>query len=409
MNRNDWAITRFAMIAHGMFHIYELTIPLFIVVWLVAFDVSAAVIGTIVGLGLGLIGIGAVFSGVLADEYGSKNLVMLSITGMGGSFILISLSPTVEVLALALFVWGAASSLYHPAALSLLTRGTTEQGTALAYHGVAGNVGTSLGPFTAAVLLTFLPWRTVAGLFAIPALIGAALVYRVSFDERAGIDPNVKAVQTETGITDVVGFFKQSKYLFTGGFVIAFLIMMTHGLYARGVLSFLPEILSDLPLFAPILIGEETFEPSSYVFAGLLLLGAGGQYIGGKWTDRGSTEYALVGSYFLIVLLSLAFFPAANAGLLPILAVCGALGFTIYMTGPIRQALLAKYSPPDMHGLSFGYFYLGVYGVGAVGASLAGIVLTYATAEQFFVVFGAIAGIVVCLGLFLVARYAHDR
>ncbi|WP_418281958.1 MFS transporter [Halorubrum sp. DTA98] len=409
MNGNDRAITGFAMIAHLTFHLYELTIPLFIVVWLVVFDVSAAVIGTLVGVGLALIGLGAVVSGVLADEYGSKALVMASILGMGISFLLISVSPTIEALAVALFVWGAASSLYHPAALSLLTRGTEEQGTALAYHGVAGNVGTALGPFAAAVLLTFLPWRQVAALFAFPALVAVLLAATVEFDESAGIDDDATSVPTESGLTDFLGVLRQSRVLFTGGFVVAFVIMMVHGVYARGVLSFLPEILAGVPRFDPVELVGETFEPSQYVYAGLLLLGGVGQYVGGKWTDRGSTERALIGTYLLLVVASIAFFPAADAGLALLLLVCGTLGFAIYMSAPIRQALLAKYSPPDVHGLAFGYFYLGVYGAGAVGAAFAGVVLTYATPETFFVVFGGIAAIVVALGVLLRYNYSTEN
>lgn len=415
MNHNDRAIIGFSMIGHSMFHLYELAIPLFIVYWLVEFDVSAAVIGSIVGGGLALIGLGAIVSGVLADEYGSKRLMTASILGMGGSFLLIGITPRIEVLALALVLWGSASSLYHPAALSLLTRGTTERGTALAYHGAAGNVGTALGPFAAAVLLTVAPWEWVAIVFAAPAVLAAVIAFRFEFDESAGTtvkEGTGTAASAENatrgGITDLRGFLAQSKHLFTGGFLVAFAIMMVHGVYSRGILSFLPEILGDLPLFAPVPLGERTIEPSQYVFAGLLLLGAGGQYVGGKLTDRTRTAVALIATYAVLVGASIAFLPAADAGIMPMLVVCGALGFTIYMTAPIRQALLAEYSAADVRGLSFGYFYLGVYGVGAVGASLAGIVLTYGTTGTFFLVFAAVAALAVGLGVLLTVRYTTD-
>ncbi|WP_096390207.1 MFS transporter [Halopenitus persicus] len=418
MNRNDRAIVGFATIGHSMFHLYELAIPLFIVYWLVDFDVSAAVIGTLVGGGLALIGLGALVSGVLADEYGSKRLMMAAIVGMGGSFLLIGISPRLEVLAIALLVWGAASSLYHPAALSLLTRGTAERGTALAYHGAAGNVGTALGPFAAAVLLTVAPWEWVAVAFAAPALLAVAIAVRFEFDETAGVEARTGeaapstddadgAAPTTDGVTDLRGFLAQSRHLFTGGFLVAFAIMMVHGVYSRGILSFLPEILADLPLFAPVRIGGEAVEPSQYVFAGLLLLGSGGQYVGGKLTDRTRTEYALIATYAVIVGVSVAFLPAAAAGIAPMLVVCGALGVTIYMSAPIRQALLAEYSAADVRGLSFGYFYLGVYGVGAVGTALAGIVLTYGTTGTFFLVFAAIAALAVGLGGVLLVRFAE--
>ncbi|SDY67996.1 MFS transporter [Halopenitus persicus] len=438
MNGNDRAIVGFATIGHSMFHLYELAIPLFIVYWLDDFAVSAAVIGTLVGGGLALIGLGAIVSGVLADEYGSKRLMLAAIVGMGGSFLLIGISPRLEVLAIALLVWGAASSLYHPAALSLLTRGTAERGTALAYHGAAGNVGTALGPFAAAVLLTVAPWEWVAVAFAAPAVLAVAIAVRFEFDETAGVEAEPDGTESgsnaggtvpstddadeappttddadETapstdGVTDLRGFLAQSRHLFTGGFLVAFAIMMVHGVYSRGVLSFLPEILAGLPLFAPVRIGGAAVEPSQYVFAGLLLLGAGGQYVGGKLTDRTRTEYALIATYAVIVGVSVAFLPAAAAGIAPMLVVCGALGTFIYMSAPIRQALLAEYSAADVRGLSFGYFYLGVYGVGAVGTSLAGVVLTYGTTGTFFLVFAAIAALAAGLGGLLLVRFGEE-
>lgn len=90
------------------------------------------------------------------------------------------------------------------------------------------------------------------------------------------------------------------------------------------------------------------------------------------------------------------------------LVICGVLGVTIYMSAPIRQALLAKYSAADVRELSFGYFYLGVYGVGALGTSLAGIVLTYGSTGTFFVVFAAVAAVTIVLGGLLLTRFADE-
>lgn len=400
MDANDRAIAGFTAISHTMFHVYELAIPLFVVVWLDVFAVSPAVLGTIVGAGYGLIGVGAMLSGVLSDAYGSKALVLASMAGMGGGFLLMSVWPSIATVTLGVLLWGAGASLYHPAGLSLITRGSTERGVALAYHGAAGNVGTAVGPFLAAILLTFVGWRLAAGLFVLPAVVGILVGVRFEFDETAGVDATIDGGRT----VDLRGLVRQSRTLFTGGFLVAFAVMMAHGVYSRGVLSFLPEILADLPLFRPVALFERSFEPSQYVYAGLLLLGVAGQYLGGIWTDRVATEPLLIGSYVALVGATVAFVPASAAGLAPLLLVCGALGFLIYMTAPIRQTLVAKHADADVHGLSFGYTYLGVYGVGALGPSLAGLALTHATVEAFFAIFAGVAATVVLLGAVLLVR-----
>ncbi|MDY7081588.1 MAG: MFS transporter, partial [Halobacteria archaeon] len=59
------------------------------------------------------------------------------------------------------------------------------------------------------------------------------------------------------------------------------------------------------------------------------------------------------------------------------------------------QATVAEYTPTEARGISYGYTYLGVFGVGALGASIAGAILTYFNSTVLFVVlavFGLLAG-----------------
>ncbi|MFC6906702.1 MFS transporter [Halalkalicoccus tibetensis] len=403
MDKNDKTITYFTMIGHGMFHIYEMVIPLFVVIWLDIFDVSAAVLGTVVAIGYGLIGVGALPSGALADRYGSKRLVVLSMVGMAGGFVLISLAPTVWLLGIALVIWGAAASLYHPAGLSLITRGTKQQGTALAYHGVAGNIGTAIGPLVTVLLLTVLEWRLVAILLIFPALIGVFVAYRLEFDERGGTqleEGNVIADQLQ----GAAKFLAQTKRLFVGGFVVVFVIAMLAGTYYRGVFTFLPEILADLPVFGSVEIAGETIESSQYVYAGLLLLGGGGQYVGGKLSDYRSPEWAIIGAFTALILVSLSFPFFVGAGLIATIIICAALGFFVFMEAPIHQALIGKYTAADIHGLSFGYTYLGVFGIGAGGASIAGVALTYGGIQLLFVVLAVFPTTGLLLAGYLIVR-----
>ncbi|THE65949.1 MFS transporter [Salinadaptatus halalkaliphilus] len=408
MNRNDRAIARFTMVGHATFHVYELTIPLFVVIWLDVFDVSPAILGTVVAVGYGLVGVGALPSGILADRYGSRRLVVLSMLGMGAGFALVGLAPSVHVLAVALVLWGGAASLYHPAGLSLITRGSSQQGTVLAYHGVAGNVGTAFGPLIAAIALTVLDWRVVAFLFVLPALLGVLAAYGLSFDETAGVDAADATFDGGSSERDrrgeFVELFEQTKLLFVGGFVLVFAIAMLAGTYYRGVFTFLPDVLADLPVFEPVEVAGETLEPSQYAYAGLLLLGAGGQYVGGKVSDARSPEWAITGAFVALIVVSLLFPIAANAGLVATLVACGALGFFVYLEAPIHQALIGKYARADVHGLSFGYTYLGVFGIGAAGASIAGITLTYGGTTLLFLVLAIFPAVGLGLAGWLVVR-----
>ena len=96
MDENDRSITGFTMLAHGVFHTYELSIPLFIVVWLDVFDVSAFVLGVVVSIGYGLIGVGAIPSGSLSDTYGSRRLIIGSVRSSSGGPRRASIIPPVS-------------------------------------------------------------------------------------------------------------------------------------------------------------------------------------------------------------------------------------------------------------------------------------------------------------------------
>jgi FSR family fosmidomycin resistance protein-like MFS transporter len=397
MDGNDRSIVGFTMLAHAMFHTYELSIPIFVAVWLDIYPVSAALLGTIVSVGYALIGVGALPSGILADSYGSKTLVIGSILGMGGGFLALSLAPNVAFIGLALVFWGAGASLYHPAGLSLLSRGADERGNAFAYHGAAGNVGTVVGPLVAAVLLIFLDWRIVAVLFVLPALVAVAIALRIDFDETAASE-----TATDGGITTLSGLFSQSRVLFTGGFVVVFAIILSFGLYYRGILTFLPEVLGTLSVLEPVTVFGRSFAPSRYVYSGLLLVGVFGQYAGGKLSDRVSPERALVATFLALVVASLLFVPATDMGVGALLLVCGLLGFFLYVAVPIYQAAVAEYASDDAHGLSYGYTYLAMFGIGALGASVAGLVLTYLSTGLLFVVLAVFAGVCALLSVRLV-------
>jgi MFS family permease len=338
VDANDRALTAFAMLGHATFHTYELVIPVFVAIWSDAFTASPALLGIIAGVSYGLVGVGALSSGVLADRVGSKRLVLACLVGMGAAFGLVSVAPTLPVLAVALLLWGAAASIYHPAGLALLSRGA----------------------------------------------------------------------EVDSGTSDrLPGFLTDSRLLFTGGCVLVLVVGVLYGLYYRGAVTFLPEVLGVLPLFEPVELYGRAVEPSQYVYSGLLLLGGVGQYAGGWLVDRLPVERVLVGSYAALAAIAVVFVPAADAGLWPLLAVAAAFGFCAFLVAPVNQEAISVYSGADVRGLSFGYSYTAIFGVGAVGSSLAGLVLTRPTPAILFLLLAGLAGCAAVLGgvlLVLTAR-----
>jgi MFS family permease len=395
MNANDRSIVGLVMVAHAMVHTYELSIPIFMTIWLAELGVSEAVLGTVVGAGYALFGAGALPGGVLADRFGSRRLIAFCLAGMGGAFVLLSLAQTVWTVGLALLAWGAAASVYHPAGLSLISRGVRERGEALAWHGIAGNVGIAAGPLATALLLLAVDWQAAAALLALPAVGATAYAWRASFDEHAAEDG-----RSAGGPKQIRELMADSRRLFATGFAAVFAIVMLSGLYYRGALTFLPDLLTPLvALDLPV-----DLEPGRYVYAGLLGVGIVGQYVGGRLTDRMPTERAMAGALGALAVVALAFLPVAQLGTGPLLAASAVLGFALFLVQPLYQATVAEYTPAETRGLSYGFTYLGVFGVGALGAALAGAVLQYASAGALFAVLAAMAGAGAGLSAWLAGR-----
>lgn len=413
MNETDRRIVLFTAAAHGLVHTYELSIPILLTVWLHEFSTTAATLGLVVTVGYGLFGVGALPGGILVDRYGSKPLILVCLSGMAGSFVLLSLSVSIHTLALAIALWGGMASIYHPAGLSLLSTTVERPGVAFGYHGIGGNLGIALGPLAVVLLLLQFDWRVVTTALAIPALVVLALgvfvdvesATRVSTDggdsttngsEDGGQRDTGTGSDTKGRLT-IAAILEDSRTLLTVGFALVIVIVTTSGLYYRAFLTFLPDLLSDLldglvdvQLIDPGSPYAEEFDLARYFYVAILVFGVFGQYLGGYLAERFVVEKSLAAVLVTLSILALVFVPAsASAGSFVVAALL--LGVVLFTIQPLQQAAVAKHSPPETRGLSFGYTFLAIFGVGALGAGLAGAVLTLASVRELFLVLGGIA------------------
>lgn len=408
MNDNDRSIVGLVMVSHALVHTYELTIPILMVIWLVEFTVTEATLGLVVAIGYALFGIGALPSGIGADRFGSQHMIAVCLLGMGVSFVVLSLSSNLVLIAVSVCLWGAAASIYHPAGLSLISTGVEDSGNGFAFHGMAGNAGIALGPLVAVVLLLITEWRIVTFVLAIPAFIAVGYILKADIDEMAAANIATDGSGSNSGqITSLSNLFESSKKLFLGGFLFVFFILVFNGLYYRGILTFLPELLADfidVALVETDDIAADQTSGSDLIYVALLMVGILGQYVGGKATERISVERGLLFGYSTLVVIALLFVPAANAGLELLVSMSLLLGFFLFMLQPLYQVAVAEYTPEDSRGLSYGFTYLAQFGFGALGAAIVGIVLTYSVVEAVFVVLAGFAVVATLISFGLVWR-----
>ncbi|MFC4988495.1 MFS transporter [Saliphagus infecundisoli] len=404
LDSNDRSIAGFTMTGHALVHWFETSIPIFLVVWLAEFDVGVALVGVVVALGYAPFGLGALPGGILADRFGTKRLILSCLAGMSLAFLAIAAAALVEsiyAIAVGLVLWGVAASVYHPAGLSLISTGVEERGTVFAWHGIAGNVGIALGPFVAATLLIVLEWQYVAALLALPGLVAVAYGLRAEFDPQAAAETTDEESTKSLSPAELLG---SSRALFASAFAIVFVLVTFEGLFYRGTLTYLPEILQGLPAMDGVDLGAglEGIEPGQYVYVALLVVGMAGQYAGGKLTDRVRAARGLAAIFAILALLALAFVPVSGLGLPVIVAYCAVLGFFLFAIQPFYQEAVAVYTPPDGRGLSYGYTYLGEFGFGAASIAIGGFVLG-SSLELFFAMLAGFALVGASLAVALAA------
>jgi len=230
-------------------------------------------------------------------------------------------------------------------------------------------------------------WRIAAVVLFVPAAVAAFVGMRISFDDiksKDGDNPDsMRGAFTETLV--------DSRRLFTVGFSIAFITVLLYGTYYRGLLTFLPDILGNSSL-DDLTILSYSLGPAEYIYTSMLTFGIAGQYAGGKLTDRIPSRTAFLGALSSLVVLALLFILVQGQGFVPLVLVSLALGFFfVYATAPIYQVVIAEHVPSESHGLSYGFTYLAMFGIGALGATIAGTLLTYATTTILFVALAMLA------------------
>lgn len=382
MDANDRSITLLAALSHGMVHTYELSVPIFVTVWLETFSTSRAALGVLTMIGYGLFGLGGIPAGLVADRYNPRVLLLLALGGMSLSFLLIGLAPNLVLLGLAFALWGIAASIHHPSSLSLISRSVKARGRGLAYHGMAGNFGIAVGPLLTSLMLTFLHWRTVAFLLAVPALLISLLGTRFSFDR--GFRGEESSTGEAPNITSFRNFFRRSRGLFTPSFSLLILVVIFTGLYYRGILTFLPDFFARLPQIPSLTFRGISFEGGRYLYSGLLILGMLGQYVGGRLSDHFDSLTCLLTVRSTQTLLAFAFIPVEYYPFPLLVGLGGIMILVLFSAQPLRQAAIADFSPDENRGLAYGYNFFGTFGVGAIGAGLSGVILFYSSTVVLF-------------------------
>lgn len=388
MTPEERRLVSYAMAAHGLVHIMELTYPALLSRIEEDFGIRAVITGAIATVFGWAFGSTAIPAGLLTDRLGSRRVVLYAFAGAAVMAVLVGLSPNEWLLAAALTGLGLAIGLYHPAGLSLMSQGVERRGQALGLHGFAGNIGQALAPALAIGLAALVDWRlaffTVA---ALAAIMAAAFAFtRLNLPTGREV---VEAPPAQPRGAPTAG----RAYLLP--LLVVYASFIVGGTVYRGAITYLPKHLEDFV--------DKDFGGAFVTVA--LLMGALGQLIGGSISQRWPLERIapIVGLGALPAL----FLTGIVTG--PALVLISSLFVFLYFTNqPVFTGLIADYSPPGAVGRSFGFSFFAGFGLGSTGGVIAGALVDRWDTQAAFLGLSAFMALSVLLS-FLIWGLAERR
>jgi MFS transporter, FSR family, fosmidomycin resistance protein len=303
-------------------------------------------------LGALMLGVGAPLAGWASDRFGEVRLMILFFLGAGGATILAGLAEGPTMLTVALTLLGLFAAIYHPVGLAWVVKNAIGRGRTLAIVGIAGSVGLALASLIAGGLTDLSGWRSA---FVLPGAVSVAAGLVLAWLYLTG-----QAVDRDSDLEPVA---PESQNNLVRAFVILLLTMVLSSLFYTAFATVLPKWLST-DLTPGIELDTAT--------VGLLvtcayLIGGTGQLAGGWLADRYPLKWVYAGTF--LVKIPAALLAVTVAGW-PVVAIAVAVSFTLDLSGPAENILLARYSPERRRGLVYGLKYVAGFAAAPLGVAM---------------------------------------
>lgn len=418
MNSDERRIAWIAGLSHFFTHGYMTLLPAVFVVLAGDQSLGFFALGAIVNIGYFLFGFGSIPAGILSDEIGPKRMLTLGLLGMAISSILVGLSPNSLAFAIFYALLGLSASMYHPSGLSLIARHIEKKGKALGLHGVMGNIGLSLAPlFAGLMVMLFDTWRAAYVSFGLLGLIFTVILHsrRIEGEEEASF----KKIFSLVAHTTLKPFFGSAGILSRGKIqeegadkisaktvsipVALFLLYVgsiLFGFIYRGSLTFFPALFQEEVHF--INSSKEPVALAGLITTLILSTGMIGQWFGGYLSDRFKRPEIGHILVYLIIIPSVYLVSRMTDSWLIALGVVFSIVF--YGWQPLQNSLIAKYTTRQSHGKGYGINFFLIMGIGSVATAVGGYVAdNYGVDKIYFML--ALVSVAALFTSFAVIKY----
>jgi len=377
MKKEDASVIAIAG-SHGIMHAYLVLLPALIPLLKGELG-NYGTLGLLASLVFLFYGWGSFPVGFLADRVSKKLIISASMALCGVSAILVSLSHSLPVTALALVLLGIGASLYHPpgyASMALLSM--EMRGRYMGIMGLGGDLGMAISFITTTAIGSYLGWRNAFLAWGVLGVLMAVVDMMTIIDETVHVDPSVARL----GYVDTLRRMFATDHL--RNLVLVSVIVVCSGALWNGVSAFILVYINEVKGVGLLIAGG--LSTLKYT------IGAFGNILGGELSDKlGRRKILLFGfGLFTISLLVLTIAP----GNLPLMFLMVAvLGFSFFITQSPMNALIGDVSHKDTVGVTYGVNFSIKYGIGSFAPAIAGYLASQYSMDYVFYFFAVIAAV----------------
>jgi MFS family permease len=392
--RSDARVIGLIGLAHGLSHLFQLTLPPLFPYLKEEFGVSYAELGLLMAVLYGVSGVSQALAGFVVDRLGARRVLMLGLGLLAAAAALASVAHSYTMLAICAGLIGFGNSVFHPADFSILNLKVSHRrlGHAFSVHGMSGNLGYATAPVLFLAISSASSWR----LALLVAAVAALLMFGLVWSQRERLDDELHA-----HVGGGLGAGRPARplrfpstslaSLLNGAVVSCFFFFIFSAFAGIGAQNFAPSLLTAIYAVSPLV--------AATMLTGFLASGAGGMILGG-FLASGTARHDIVaaaGSAGGAAIFMLLASGMASPALL-FLLMCGG-GFVVGLVNPSRDMLARQVAPKGATGRVFGIVYSGVDVGAAVGPAVLGWLLDHGHPQWAFVTLGIALCVNVALAL----------
>jgi len=302
---------------------------------IVEFDATNAGIGTALTAMWAVYALAQFPSGVLADRFGERRLLLTGLAGTVVGAAAVAVAPSLVLFGAALVVLGTGSGLFFSPGSSLLSRVYDDHGGALSALTAGGAVAGVIFPASAGLIGVRYGWRVAvaaAALVALPVVLATLL-----FVPKTPPAAPSRGLSELLNVGRILSVLRRPSLAYTAG------IAVLTGFTFQAISSFLPTFMVQYRG-----VGTET---AGLLFALVFGISALAQPVGGRLSDAVSRDFAiglsaaLTATAFVVLL--------AVEGRVGLYAGTALLGAGISWPGAVQARVMDQLSDAE-RGFGFG-------------------------------------------------------